>query len=227
MLNGHIHPKDKFIPELALELCKYAISCYQNYNIQTANATALHIEESDYQILSIAGSDDIIDWIQNAETVKVSRTGMGRIHNGFADYWAQLKPYVLERLNKNKPIYFGSHSLGGSVSKIIALYLKQRGYNVVCVYSFGAPRTGNLDWQNAYESAEIPTFRFVNGRDIVPNVPKVFFYHVGIAIYMDDGKILEFQKEWYFSLFLWQASCDRVSDHFKLNYLDSIQKLIM
>lgn len=168
---------------------------YGSNTIKVGTDSLLVVEIGDKKIIAFAGSKDFQDWVNDFEFVKVKRDELGWIHNGFADSFDNLKKPLLEnsKINKFDNLIFTGHSLGGAVAQIMALHFKNAGYNVVGCYTFGQPRVGNSDWKKKYESARIPTFRFVHGYDSVPNVPKIMFYHVGQEVPIYRNQILEKQ----------------------------------
>jgi hypothetical protein len=81
----------------------------------------------------------------------------------------------------DKPILFGSHSLGGMISNIAAKELRDALFNVHSVYTFGCPRSGDRVFQKQYNATRMPcspfdtlgdaTFGLIHDCDLVPRLP--------------------------------------------------------
>lgn len=174
-----------FSKELALKLANFSLESYFNFTYRKDNKSFLIHEEKDSQYIIFTGSYDIKDWTENAEFVKVERDGMGKLHNGIADHFDELKKEVLKRINPGKKLYIGGHSLGGSLGAICALYLHNKGFKIESVYTFGMPRTGNKEWKNRFDDTKIEHYRVVNAKDVVTTIPKLFYWHVGKEIHIN------------------------------------------
>jgi len=111
----------------------------------------------------------------------------GRVHKGFQAalnrVWPEIAEYLLQvqgRSDGQLSNWFTGHSLGGALAALAA----RRFGPVRSVYTFGAPRVGNLRFRRHYP---IPAFRFVNNNDIVPLLPPSFFFkHIGRLKYIDS-----------------------------------------
>lgn len=211
--------------ELALKMAKLSEKCYGTLTFSYKDNGFLLEEENDIQYLVVPGSNEIRDWWADTKFIKVSRDDLGEIANGVADYYDEIIREIKNRLNKEKPIVLTGHSLGGGLSTVITLHLKQNGYNVDSLYTYGSPRVGNKDFANKFEGLKIPHFRFVNQCDIIPTIPDFGFDHTGKSIYMDNGKILNSQKS-AFKWAIWKITASRFLDHKIPNYIKSLEKLI-
>lgn len=149
---------------------------------------------------------------------------MGTVHSGFAKAYEEILPLQLSILDKKKPVVVTGHSLGGATATIAALDLKQRGYDVHSLTTFGCPRVGAPDFKQIYEKAEIPSFRFVNSYDVVPRIPKIGYDHVGTPFYLaSDGKMLNSQES-LLKLWPWNMASERVTSHHLPNYIANLAK---
>lgn len=201
-----------FSKELALKLVHLSLDSYFQFTYKKDNKSFLLYEEKDSQYLLFAGSYDIKDWMENTEFVKVERDGMGWLHNGFADYFDELKKEIIQRINPGKKLYIGGHSLGGAISCICALYLHNKGFKIESVYTFGMPRTGNKEWKNRFKDSKIEHYRIVNAKDIVTTVPKLFYWHLDKEIHINRKGFFT----WFHDSFL---------DHKLENYIENIRKM--
>ncbi|GAB4815834.1 hypothetical protein N2152v2_002880 [Parachlorella kessleri] len=81
--------------------------------------------------------------------------------------------------------YLTGHSLGGAVAMLAAYEVHKRWpASRIVVYTFGAPRVGNLAWANVYSEAVPETWAVVNHQDPVPRVPKFYYYPSGHRVSM-------------------------------------------
>lgn len=108
-----------------------------------------------------------------------------RIHNGFLKKYLSMKNNIIKNVNfiindnKNniKEISFNGHSSGGAIANIASLDMSYIYDNmkIKCV-TFGAPRVGNNDFINAYNSRIKNSLRIVNKNDIITHVPLPIIY---------------------------------------------------
>lgn len=127
-----------------------------------------------HAVLSFRGTEPVT--LQNWLTVMVmqlirSRHYQGRVHRGFSyaleRVWNKLNP-LLDRLPQDKPLFLTGHSMGGALAVLAACRLVSQGRAPVAVYTYGAPRIGDLDFCASYK---LPTYRLVNRLDLVPELP--------------------------------------------------------
>lgn len=98
--------------------------------------------------------------------------------------------------SNNKKLIITGHSKGGALAELLALKYSQLGYKLD-LYTYGCPKVGFESYKNTFESYNINYLRFVNERDIVPDLPPFGkFVHVvkpirigssGIAIFLMQG----------------------------------------
>lgn len=127
-------------------------------------------------IIAIRGSQEVLDWINNARMRKGRLEG-ALVHRGFRASARRLL-YGLDDhgslLGSYDKIWFTGHSLGGAVAQITGYALANRGIEVANVTTFGAPRAGGpLRWRNKVKDLGLASRyeRWVNQRDIVPRIP--------------------------------------------------------
>jgi hypothetical protein len=111
------------------------------------------------------------DWfVTDADLDLVEWRFGGRVHDGFSKAYTDVKAEIADELSKriDVPVFVTGHSLGGGMAVLAGSDLTAHGRNVT-VYTFGAPRVGDKDF--VMSNSHIPTFRFVNSLDIVPQVP--------------------------------------------------------
>ena len=173
-------------------------------------------------ILSFAGSDDIIDWIKDIEAFEIRefKEYPGLVHAGFATDLDALWPKI--QLPPVGEIYIIGHSLGGALATLASVRLQKMGY-IPIVYTFGSPRVGNYFFNKAYK---IVNYRWVNKMDIVPHVPPILggYEHVGDLNYIGiDGKLEKELGEYLIDLLHYRFNT--IKDHYIDNYITSINGL--
>jgi triacylglycerol lipase len=128
----------------------------------------------------------------------------GKVHRGFKqaleEIWQEkgLQDYLSSKDQGSPSVWFTGHSLGAALATLAAdRYGKVQG-----LYTFGSPRTGDIDFKNDFH---ISTYRFVNNNDIVARVPPpVPYCHVGDLKYIDSrGRIHD-------NASLWERTADSI-----------------
>ena len=116
-------------------------------------------------IVSIAGSNDVVDWLQNLDLrqveipnskIKVSKG----VFNAAGNVIDSLK------LDRTKTYQFEGHSKGGAVAQVAALYLHFQNYRIDRVITFGAPRITRSKFAYPFDVTQIEAIG-----DPVPWVP--------------------------------------------------------
>uniref|UniRef100_A0A6B2LE66 Fungal lipase-type domain-containing protein n=1 Tax=Arcella intermedia TaxID=1963864 RepID=A0A6B2LE66_9EUKA len=90
----------------------------------------------------------------------------------------------------NKTVYSG-HSLGGALAAIAlmdTIYSTNIPQPTPILYTFGQPRTGNIEWAKFMQTLTKSMTRVVHDLDLVPHVPprSFGFQHVPTEIWMPD-----------------------------------------
>lgn len=129
----------------------------------------------DYTELAFQGTNDIKDFLTDGKADFATPVTLARtwppIHDGFwCAFWA-CSEALFPLLPTTKPIRVTGHSLGAAMAKLAARYLADRGHIIECLYTFGCPHVGGVQWVNFYGQKEIPTFDFIHGRDGIPFMP--------------------------------------------------------
>ena len=198
-------------------------------------------EKGRFGILVFRGSSDLYDWITNLDIKMTRWSGGGEVHEGFVKSLKVVWPKISQRLRSAaQPVYVVGHSLGGALAVMAALRLKEK---VKAVYTFGAPRLGNLEFVKTADGMKI--YRVVNHLDVVPTVPPSFklleFRHAGQLHYMthdgrmwvnpDEKRVSEDKRQelkgsqrqderrWY-------DPPENLSDHAPVNYVAQLEKLM-
>lgn len=186
--------------------------------------------------LSFRGTKNAMDFLSDGSAFMVRRP-YGLVHNGFVDAFERLKPLiakfkhfettygkpVLYGQDKSKTIYTTGHSLGAAMCALCAYWLGESTEWDIKVYTAGQPRVGNWRWKRNYNKLGLEHFRFVHGDDIVTKVPRLWFYHVGNPIYMNDkGEIIKRNPQGWKRFFMFPL-IKGVADHLMFkNYFSNI-----
>ncbi len=137
--------------------------------------------------------ENVRDWMTSGQLAKVKACG-GKVHLGFwegcQDVWSDVESEVqrIRRQYPAVPLLVTGHSLGGALALLAAAQLQMCGHQVDGIYTFGCPRIGDRNFAMQYNRRLYDcTFRLVNHRDIVPQLPPVelSYTHVGQLIYFD------------------------------------------
>lgn len=141
------------------------------------------------------------------------------MHLGFVTAYMSIQDRIHEAVEQFKPkrLTITGHSLGGALATLAAIdfALTEVGRFDIELYTFGAPRVGNKQFQELYNKHIPKAFRFVNGLDIVPSVPRTWqgYHHIGNEIRIGP--------RWS-----WRFFSARVSDHFMVSYIPALEKLL-
>ena len=117
------------------------------------------------------------------------------LHNGFAVSAQGIYNDIKPKLNKQYKIRTTGHSLGGAVAAVLAMYLKNDGYQIERVVTFGQPKVTNFGGSRILDKLEI--WRVVTSGDLVPLVPPLemadinnlnIYWHSGREIILLEGK---------------------------------------
>lgn len=208
----------------AIKFAKLSELAYTKSSYSFRNNSVLLEEDSDSQYIAFRGTDDFSDIVEDISIFKVNRGKFGgKVQDGFADAYEQVRPFILRNVSRSKKVYITGHSLGAAMAILCAVELKGLGYNVQKMYTFGQPRVGNADWKKFFGITGIELYRIVNGTDIVTRIPKLFAYHVGTPVYLDDGKIVKEQPSAWVFIF-WKRVSDFTS-HEITSYIKELQRL--
>lgn len=146
-----------------------------------------------FAVLAFRDVINMEPWLSPSAMVQKSAFG-GLVHKGFLDgmeaTWDLIGSDLLAVM-KDKPLFVTGHGLGAALALLTAAKLDSQGTPPREVYTFGAPRVGDMEF---YYNYGVRTYRMVNNNDIIAHVPAVtvplgFQYatykHVGTLKYFD------------------------------------------
>lgn len=196
-------------------LAKEVGANFRWYRVAYVNAAVLGFD--DHCHVSIVGSNDAHDWVQNL-SASIDQHG---IHGGFrlsADliYDAMMNQGV-SKLTNGRRLYLGGHSCGGAIAQVLSLPIVAPMLTPSEVYAFGAPRVFSPRIAARQSSAVFPTYRFTMPGDPVPHLPlrsfrmlfgRAQYAHGGIEFRLhDDGDYqTEGEKAFACVVLKWLAS---------------------
>ena len=119
----------------------------------------------------------IKDWLTNLNAclIKAPELGKGvKVHRGMWKALDSVYDVVVKDVGeqggfKGKRVYLTGHSLGGGLALLCGARLQIEEKVNPVVYTFGAPRAGNFEFQKA--TRELAVHRWVNRKDVVPMLP--------------------------------------------------------
>ncbi len=182
-------------------------------------------------IVAFPGSDEKSDWRSDLNFARKPKFG-AEVHGGFVnayeDVWpemeAEIKRLVAE---KDRPILFTGHSMGGALASMAALDLKQQSIGTIhSVYTFGCPPIGNQAFATKYDRAVPTTYRVVNQSDDVPAMEAPGYEHAGKHIWL-NGEGADNNSGWFGRLWhrVGRPIGSGVEDHRIANYEKSLKDL--
>ena len=129
------------------------------------------------------------------------------VHAGFDQSLQECLPWILERLDKTRPVWVTGHSLGGSVAALLVATLDHRGYKNVSAITFGQPKF--TDAHGAGKLARLNILRIVHDEDPIPMMPPVKMEGESFALYHHFGPEIIVKSTGHF-LYLSEHSSDRL-----------------
>ncbi|WP_455367090.1 lipase family protein [Kaarinaea lacus] len=148
------------------------------------------------QTIAVRGTSNVENALVDIAIQLINSDDFGiQLHNGFAVSAKNIFNDIKPKLNKQYKLRTTGHSLGGAVAVILALYLKNEGYQVERVVTFGQPKVTNVTGSGKLDELEL--WRVVTPQDLVPLVPPLhladinnlnIYWHAGREIILLPGK---------------------------------------
>lgn len=166
---------------------------YNGKYIQCAIVSTRPEYGQNFSVLVFRGTQGgLASWLFNLSTILSPWPSGGQVHKGFKlmllEAWKDIEQQLR---NISGPLYYTGHSLGGALAVLSASLKKPDA-----VYTFGAPRIGNLDFVKSTQHIKI--YRIVNSRDIVTAVPPIpGMFHAGEPHCLTGPKDDATQRSWF------------------------------
>lgn len=149
------------------------------------------------QWVVIRGTANLQDILDDLEFVGRSEHELEiNVHLGFNNALNECLPWIVQRLDKTRPVWVTGHSLGGSVAALLVATLDHRGYQNVSAITFGQPKF--TDAHGAGKLAHLQILRIVHEEDPIPMLPPMELGAKGLAIYHHFGPEIIVQKDGHF-----------------------------
>jgi triacylglycerol lipase len=129
------------------------------------------------------------------------------VHAGFDQSLQECLPWILERIDKTRPVRVTGHSLGGSVAALLVATLDHGGFRNVSAITFGKPKF--TDAHGAGKLARLNVLRIVHAEDPIPMLPPIEIEGKSFAIYHHFGPEVIVKSSGHF-LYLPEHSADRL-----------------
>lgn len=157
----------------------------------------------DLIILAFRGTTALLDWISDANVDLIGGPA-GRVHEGFylalGFVWLDIWNYIKEH-RRGRAIWVTGHSLGAALATLAVAKLRlERDEAVNGLYTFGAPRAGDLEFARVFDlDFGQQAFRYVNDQDIVSRVPLrlMQYSHVGTFHWFDQDGVQVQDPNWW------------------------------
>lgn len=145
----------------------------------------------------------LADWMTDLDAELVPGP-FGRVHDGFrralSHVWDELTACVAAFQDQGQSLWATGHSLGAALATLTCAHWREADKPVNGLYTFGAPRTGNRDFERTFnQDFGARNFRFVNNADVVTRVPlrEMGYSHAGKLVYFDDKGKLHTDPGWW------------------------------
>lgn len=199
-------------------------------------------------VIAFRGTRESHDWrISNLKMFPVGlknchTSSKIRVHRGFqktlyfTDKTTKLKSIdaLLKHLNDldlltNRKIIISGHSLGGALATLFSVKIRAIMPNIIEnqleeVVLFGSPAVGLKKFKTFYNELNQKTTRIINGSDVVPFTPPLFYHHIGKEIWIKNNEIIN-NKNWVPRLLytLKLPMKNFINDHGMKSYIESLK----
>ncbi|CAM9163042.1 unnamed protein product [Chrysoparadoxa australica] len=137
-------------------------------------------------------------WVPELCKTKEKEHHVFRVHRGFRSSYVAVQEQVQKiirralDLNPRLQLYITGHSLGGALANLCAFDLAtwpgldELGEGDVKLYTFAAPRCGDLRFKTEMDGSVPLHFAFQARGDPVPQVPRLGYFHAGIPVLIEE-----------------------------------------
>ncbi|KAI9298704.1 alpha/beta-hydrolase [Neoconidiobolus thromboides FSU 785] len=167
------------------------IATFSNSFLSTKGYLAINNNDQAI-ILSFRGTKDFLNWEYALDLAEVSFSSVNstraRVHGGFlasmesisGSFLNALKALLKNPQYSNYKIKVIGHSLGGSIATLGMIKIKDKlnlSWDRFELYTYGQPRTGNVEFAEWFNALPITVARSVNYNDPVPRLPPLSMYN--------------------------------------------------
>ncbi|WP_455222251.1 lipase family protein [Kaarinaea lacus] len=187
---------DRATIEKTTEAQGYTLNYYANLPKLQVSYFLTTDETNQTQTIAVRGTSNVENALVDIAIQLIDSDDFGiQLHNGFAVSAKGIYNDIKPKLKKQYKIRTTGHSLGGAVAVILALYLKNDGYQLERVVTFGQPKVTNVTGSRKLDALDL--WRVVTPRDLVPLVPPLhmaeiknlnIYWHAGREIILLPGK---------------------------------------
>lgn len=168
-----------------------------------------HDPKDSAQWVMIRGTANLPNIRDDLEFVGREEHELGiNVHAGFDNSLQECLPWIIARLDPEKPVWVVGHSLGGAVAALLIATLDHRGFTDVSGITFGQPKF--TDSHGVAKLAHLRLLRIVHEEDPVPLLPPAMIEGRVISSYAHLGPEVIIRKDGHFS-FLAAHDADRMN----------------
>lgn len=159
--------------------------------------------------------DKIVDKKTQVYPYAGSSSSGALMHCGFTTAYDSVREDIHKTLRESgiKTVIVTGHSLGGALATLCAVDIQFNFPEIaVEVYTFGAPRVGNTGFRDSFDRRVPNSYRFVNGMDIVPALPRYWqgYRHVSSEQRLGQRFNIQFISR-------------RIKDHAIADYIENLK----
>jgi hypothetical protein len=202
-------------------------------------------------VIAFRGTRERVDWwVSNLKMFPVllkncdTKSKKVNVHRGFqrtlyyTDKTTKISSFnaVMKHINDldlftNRKIVITGHSLGGALATLFSVKFRSNTPIIVEnqlqeIILFGAPAVGLKKFKTFYNELNQKTIRIINGSDVVPFTPPLFYHHIGQELWLRKNEIKD-NKRWIIRLFyaLKLPMKNFINDHDMKNYMARLKEL--
>ncbi|KAI9298702.1 alpha/beta-hydrolase [Neoconidiobolus thromboides FSU 785] len=191
------------------------VTIFNNFFSSTKGYIAIN-HYSQAIILTFRGTKSLINWGSNLELIQIpfgSVNGTGAlVHIGFLGDMESVSGLFLDGLKSllQNPLYSSykikiiGHSSAAAIASLATIKIKDKfdlPWNKLELYTYGQPRTGNVQFAEWFDTLPITVSRSVNYHDPVPRLPPLSLFNYahhtnelfinGTSVTYCDSSVLE------------------------------------
>ncbi len=136
-----------------------------------------------HKLIAVRGTASLADAITDGNVGVSASTSGSAVHNGFNRTFESFRPALqryVERAPASTTFHCVGHSLGGALAGLVADWIANSYGRSTRLYTFGAPRVGQVNFATGTSNRLEKIFRCTHGADPVPTVPLWPFIHAPV-----------------------------------------------